>query len=31
MISEELATSSGINVARTKLLYLMLVSLVVGL
>lgn len=30
MISEELATSSGINVARTNLLYLLLVSLVVA-
>lgn len=31
MISEELATSSGINVARTNLLYLLLVSLVVAI
>lgn len=30
MISEELATSTGINVARTNLLYLLLVSLVVA-
>lgn len=31
MISEELATSTGINVARTNLLYLLLVSLVVAI
>jgi len=31
MISEELAISSGINVARTNLLYLLLVSLVVAI
>lgn len=31
MISEELATSSGINVAGTNLLYLLLVSLVVAI
>jgi len=31
MISEELATSSGINVARTNLIYLLLVSLVVAI
>jgi ABC-type Mn2+/Zn2+ transport system permease subunit len=31
MISEELATSSGINVARTNLVYLLLVSLVVAI
>ena len=31
MISEELATSSGINIARTNLLYLLLVSLVVAM
>ena len=31
MISEELATSSGINVARNNLLYLLLVSLVVAI
>lgn len=31
MISEELATSSGINVARTNLAYLLLVSLVVAI
>jgi len=31
MISEELATSTGINVARTNLLYLLLVSLVVAM
>lgn len=31
MISEELATSSGVNVARTNLLYLLLVSLVVAI
>jgi len=30
MISEELATSKGVNVARTNLLYLLLVSLVVA-
>lgn len=30
MISEELATSKGINVARTNLLYLLLVSLIVS-
>jgi ABC-type Mn2+/Zn2+ transport system permease subunit len=31
MISEELATSSGVNVARTNLVYLLLVSLVVAI
>jgi len=31
MISEELATSSGVNVARTNLLFLSLVSLVVAI
>jgi len=31
MISEELATSTGVNVARTNLLYLLLVSLVVAI
>jgi len=31
MISEELATSTGINVARTNLLYLLLVALVVAI
>jgi len=31
MISEELAISSGINIARTNLLYLLLVSLVVAI
>jgi len=31
MISEELATSSGVNVARNNLLYLLLVSLVVAI
>jgi len=30
MISEELATSTGVNVARTNLLYLLLVSLIVA-
>ena len=31
MISEELATSTGVNVARTNLLYLLLISLVVAI
>ena len=31
MISEELATSKGINTARTNLLYLLLVSVIVAL
>jgi len=31
MISEELATSTGINVAKTNLLYLLLVSLIVAI
>jgi len=31
MISEELATSTGVNIARTNLLYLLLVSLVVAI
>ncbi len=31
MISEELATSTGVNVARTNLLYLLLVSLIVAI
>jgi len=31
MISEELATSTGVNVAKTNLLYLLLVSLVVAM